>query len=161
MPPLGEALIGAVIAVGLIGILVPAVPGALLVLAAILVWASEVATSTSWVILAVAAACITVSQVAKFTIPGRQMVGAGVPRSSLLAGALLGIVGFFVIPVAGLVIGFVAGVYAAERRRLGSRGSARSSTRSALRAVGLSMLIELGGALLAAGVWLIGVLFVA
>lgn len=78
----------------------------------------------------------------------------------MLAGALLGIVGFFVIPVAGLVIGFVAGVYAAERRRLGSRRSARSSTRSALRAVGLSILIELGGALLAAGVWLIGVLFV-
>ena len=160
MPPAAEALIGAVILVGLVGILVPAVPGALVVLAAILVWASEVATSTSWVILGIAAVCITVSQIIKFTIPGRRMVGAGVPRSSLLAGALLGIVGFFVIPVAGLVIGFVGGVYAAERRRLGSRRSAWASTRSALRAVGLSILIELGGALLAAAVWLIGVLFV-
>ena len=160
MTPLAEVLVGLVIAIGLIGILLPAVPGALLVLAAILVWASEVATSTSWLIFGVATVCIAVSQVIKFTVPGRRMVDAGVPRRSLVAGALAGIVGFFVIPVAGLVIGFVVAVYAAERHRLGSRPAAWSSTRTALRAVGLSLLIELGGALVAAAVWLLGVLFV-
>lgn len=159
MPTAAEVLIGALIAVGLAGILVPAVPGALLVLGAILLWASEVASAMGWWVFGVAAACIVVSQVIKFTIPGRHMVDAGVPRSSLFAGALLGIVGFFVIPVAGLVVGFVLGVYAAERRRLGSRRSARSATRAAIRAVGLSILIELGGALLAATAWLFGVLF--
>lgn len=161
MTPASEVLVGAVIAVGLVGILVPAVPGALLVLVAILVWASEVATLTSWLLFGAAAACIAVSQIVKFTLPGRRMVDAGVPRASLLVGALAGIVGFFVIPVAGLVLGFVLGVYAAERRRLGSRQSAGASTRTALGAVGLSILIELGGALLAAAVWLAGVLFLA
>ena len=160
MTPSAEVLVGLVIAIGLIGILLPAVPGALLVLAAILVWASEVATSTSWLIFGVATVCIAVSQVIKFTVPGRRMVDAGVPRRSLVAGALAGIVGFFVIPVAGLVIGFVVAVYAAERHRLGSRPAAWSSTRTALRAVGLSLLIELGGALVAATAWLLGVLFV-
>ncbi len=159
MPPAGEVLVGALIVVGLFGILIPAVPGALLVLAAIFVWASEVASATSWWVFGVAAGCIAVSQIIKFTIPGRRLVDAGVPRWSLLAGALLGIVGFFVIPVAGLIVGFVLGVYAAERRRLGSRQSARSATRAAVRAVGLSILIELGGALLAATAWLVGVLF--
>lgn len=159
MPAAGEVLIGALIAVGLAGILVPAVPGALLVLAAIFIWASEVASTASWLVFAAAAACIVVSQIIKYTIPGRQMVDSGFPRSSLLAGALLGIVGFFVIPVAGLVIGFVLGVYAAERRRLRSRGSAWLATRAAVRAVGLSILIELGGALLAASAWLTGVVF--
>ena len=160
MTPSAEVLVGLVIAIGLIGILLPAVPGALLVLVAILVWASEVATSTSWLIFGVAAVCIAVSQVIKFTVPGRRMVDAGVPRRSLVAGALAGIVGFFVIPVAGLVLGFVVAVYAAERHRLGSRSAAWSSTRTALRAVGLSLLIELGGALVAATAWLLGVLFV-
>ena len=127
MTPLAEVLVGLVIAIGLIGILLPAVPGALLVLAAILVWASEVATSTSWLIFGVATVCIAVSQVVKFTVPGRRMVDAGVPRRSLVAGALAGIVGFFVIPVAGLVIGFVVAVYAAERHRLGTRSAAWSS----------------------------------
>lgn len=159
MTPAGEVLIGVVIALGLVGILLPVVPGALLVLGAILLWASEVASSTSWWVFATAAACIVVSQVIKYTIPGHRMVDAGVPRSSLVAGAVLGVVGFFVIPVAGLVIGFVLGVYAAERRRLGTRRSAWSATRAAIRAVGLSILIELGGALLAATIWLTGVLF--
>lgn len=158
MSPVAETLVGAVILVGLIGVLVPALPGAVLVLAAILVWAAEVATSTSWLIFGVAAVCIAVSQIIKFTVPRRRMAAAGVPRSSLVAGALLGVIGFFVIPVAGLVIGFVAAVYATERRRLGSRQAAWLSTRSAIRAVGLSLLIEFGGALLAAAAWLIGVL---
>ena len=161
MTPAGEVLVGVAIALGLAGILLPVVPGALLVLGAIFVWASEVASPTSWWVLGAAAACVVVSQVVKFTVPGRRMVDAGVPRSSLVAGALLGGVGFFVVPVAGLVIGFVLGVYAAERRRLGTRRSARAATRAAIRAVGLSILIELGGALLAATIWLVAVLFLA
>ena len=50
--------------------------------------------------------------------------------------------GFFVVPVVGLVLGFVAGVYAAERRRVGVE-AAWPSTLAALRAVGLCILIEL------------------
>lgn len=159
MSTAGLFLIGAVIVVGLIGILVPSVPGALLVVAAILIWASEEATAASWVVFGIAAVAVAVSQVVKYTLPTRRMQDAGVPRSTLLVGAALGIVGFFVIPVIGLFLGFVLGVYAAERRRLADRRSANVATRSALRAVGLSVLIELAGALTAAATWLIGVLF--
>jgi uncharacterized protein len=35
----------------------------------------------------------------------------------MVTGALLGIVGFFVVPVVGLVIGFVASIYVAEFSR--------------------------------------------
>ena len=72
------------------------------------------------------------------------------PNRTLLVGALLGFVGFFVIPVVGMFIGFVLGVYVAERRRVGgARGLARRPT-GALRAVGVSILIELVAAFLAA-----------
>ena len=54
----------------------------------------------------------------------------------------LGVVGFFVIPVVGLFVGFVLGIYLAERRRVG-QADAWPSTKAALRAVGLSILIEL------------------
>jgi hypothetical protein len=50
----------------------------------------------------------------------------------------------------------VLGVYAAEHRRVGAR-LAWPSTRAALRAAGLSILIELLAGLLAAGVWVAGV----
>ncbi len=66
-------------------------------------------------------------------------------------------VGFFVIPVVGLFLGFVVGVYGAEEERLGPQ-AAWPSTKLAVRAVGLSILIELAGALLAAATWLAAVL---
>ncbi len=159
MSTAGTVLIGVVILIGLLGILLPAIPGALVVLAAVFIWSSEEATTASWAIFGVAAVCVAVTQVVKYTVPSRRMVHSGVPRSSMVVGALLGIVGFFAIPVVGLVLGFVLGVYVAERRRLRDRRAAAGSTRSAIRAVGLSMLIEFVGALTAAATWVFGVLF--
>jgi hypothetical protein len=70
----------------------------------------------------------------------------------------LAAVGFFVIPVIGVFVGFPLGVYLAERRRLGQHTYARSSTEAALRAIGLSILIELCATTLAAGIWLLSAL---
>jgi hypothetical protein len=83
-----------------------------------------------------------------------------VPRRSTLIGVLLGLVGFFVIPVVGMFVGFPLGVYLSERHRLGSGDRAWASTKHALRATGLSIMIEFVGTALAAGVWLGAVLFV-
>jgi hypothetical protein len=153
-----EFLLGAVIGIGLLGILVPLLPGAPLVWLAILIWATEEQSRTGWVVLAVASVAIGVTQVARFVLPGRRMQAAGVPRRSMLLGAALGLIGFFVIPVLGLVLGFLLGIYLGERHRLGDRASAVASTRTTVRAVGTSVLIELTGGLLAAGAWVTAVL---
>jgi hypothetical protein len=55
----------------------------------------------------------------------------------------------------GLFVGFVLGIYLAERRRLGD-AAAWPSTKAALRAVGLSIVIELTSAVLAAATWVVG-----
>jgi uncharacterized protein len=154
MSPL-EVAVAVAIAVGLVGILVPVLPGSLLVLAAIGVWAVERGGATAWTVLAVAAALLAVGTVVKYAVPGRRLSRSGVPASTQWIGAAGAVVGFFVVPVVGLVLGFVVGVYAAERRRVGR--AAGATTRAALRAVGLSILIELAAALLAAGVWVAGV----
>jgi hypothetical protein len=91
----------------------------------------------------------------KYLVPGRRLQRAGVPGSTLLAGGVLGVVGFFVVPVVGLFVGFVLGVYLAELQRVGL-DAAWPSTRAALRAAGLSLLIELAAGLLAAAAWLVG-----
>jgi ABC-type Fe3+ transport system permease subunit len=96
-----------------------------------------------------------VGGIVKYAVPGRGLKTAGVPSRTLVAGGLLGIVGFFVIPVVGLVVGFVLGVYLAELQRVGL-DAAWSSTRAALQAAGLSLLIELAAGLLAAAAWLVG-----
>jgi hypothetical protein len=76
----------------------------------------------------------------------------------MLAGGALGLVGFFVVPVVGLLLGFVLGVYLAERGRLGQHQAAWTSTVVALKAAGVSMLIELLTGLLMAATWVIAVL---
>ena len=155
MTPL-EILVALAIAVGIAGIIVPVLPGTILVLGAILVWALEIGTSTAWAVFAVAALFLVVGSVVKYLVPGRRLKASGVPTRTLLAGGLLAFVGFFVVPVVGMFIGFVLGVYVAERARVGG-ALAWPSTKGALRAVGVSIMIELVAAFLAAVTWAAGV----
>lgn len=156
---LTDVLVGAAVLVGLVGIVVPVLPGSVLILAAVLVWALEAATTTGWLVFTVVTVVLVVGAVVKYAVPGRRLKADGVPHRTLLVGALLGVVGFFVIPVVGLLVGFVLGIYLSETRRVG-RDLAWPSTRSALRAVGLSLLIELAAGLLAALSWLVGAILV-
>ncbi|WP_199286856.1 MULTISPECIES: DUF456 domain-containing protein [Nocardioides] len=150
-----DLLVGLALAVGMVGIIVPVLPGTALMLAAIVTWGVAVGTTPAWLVAGVALAFLVVGAVVKFTVPGRRLKVAGVPNSSLWLGAALGAAGFFVVPVVGLFLGFVLGVFLAEHRRLGS--GAWASTVHALKAVGLSMVIELLAAALAAATWVVGV----
>ena len=159
MNSVATVLVGVAIFVGIIGIVIPVLPGAILSLAAILVWALEVRSPTGWIVLSAAIVLIGASQVVKYVIPERRLRESGVPRRSMVVGVVLGIVGFFLIPVVGMFVGFPLGIYLAEWQRLKTHAAAWTSTKHALRATGLSIMIEFIGASLAAAVWLIAVLF--
>ena len=154
----GVLLVGVAIAVGIAGVVMPVLPGALLVWAAIAVWAITVGSATAWTVLVGVSVVIGGAQVLKLLVPGRQLRSAGVPRRSIVVGLVLAGVGFFVIPVVGFFVGFPLGIYVEERRRLGPHAPAWLSTRKGLRAIGLSILIELSATVLAAAVWLATVL---
>ncbi|MCD4527310.1 DUF456 domain-containing protein [Nocardioides sp. cx-173] len=150
-----DVLVAVAIAVGLAGILVPVLPGSILILGAVLVWAVEVGSGLAWTVFAVVTVLLVLGGIVKYVVPGRRLKTAGVPASTQWAGAGLAIVGFFVVPVVGIFLGFVLGIYLAELRRVGS-ARAWPSTTHALRAVGLSVLIELTAGVLAAGTWVVG-----
>jgi uncharacterized protein YqgC (DUF456 family) len=158
MSDAGIVVVGLAIAVGMAGVVLPFLPGALLVWAAIAVWALAVGSTTAFAALAAATVLLVGAQVVKVLVPGRRLISVGVPRRSIVAGIALAGVGFFVIPVIGFFVGFPLGVYVAERHRLGRHALARESTEQALRAIGLSIAIELFATVLAAGVWLLAVL---
>ena len=124
---------------------------------AIAVWAVIENNVTAWVTLGVVAAVLAASTLIKYLWPMRRMRAAEVGTSTLVAGAVLGIIGFFVIPVVGLVIGFVLGVYLAELARPHDQRVAWTSTIHALKGVALSVGVELAGALLATVAWVAGV----
>ena len=50
-----DVLAGLAIAVGLVGIMVPVLPGTVLILGAVLVWAVSLGETAGWVVFAVAA----------------------------------------------------------------------------------------------------------
>ena len=148
------------IAVGLAGTIVPILPGALLVAGAIIVWAVLTGGTTAWAIAIGALAIIGAGQSLKYLIPGKQMKASGVPNWVLVVGGVGAVVGFFVIPVVGLVIGFIAGVFVAEAFRLKTFKDAWPTTVQAMKSAGWSVLIEFGSCLLAAALWAGGALVV-
>src|SRR5262245_40494953 len=133
---------GVLVAVGLIGIVITVLPGMVLVVAGIAVWAVPRGDVVGWTVLGAAGGIAVLGTIAKFLLPGRALRAAGVPGRTLIAGTVLGIVGFFVIPVVGMFLGFLLGVYLAELSRLRSPGLAWPSSKEAMRAVGWSILIE-------------------
>jgi uncharacterized protein len=154
---LGTLLGGLAIAVGIFGVIVPALPGLALCWLGVLLWAILAdGGSVKWLILAAATVVALTGVVVKYVWAGRHLKRTGVPNTTLFAGGVLGLVGFFVVPVVGLVLGFVLGVWLAERLRFGEPRLAWPSTKQALRAAGLAMLVELGAGLGVAAVWVLG-----
>lgn len=155
----GLLLIALVMAVGVVGVLVPVLPGLLLISVAALVWALQERDTVSWVVFASMLVVMGLGAIAKYVLPARSLAGAGAPRSTLFVGGVGAVVGFFVIPVVGLLVGGVGGVFIAELSRLdGDRQAAWRSTWVTLKAVGIGVLIELGAAIVAVAIWAVAVL---
>jgi uncharacterized protein len=157
MSTLGIVLVALAIAVGLAGIIIPILPGGLLVFGAIAVWAWIEGTTVSWVTLGIVAVLFIAAEVIKYTWPVKRMRQADVRTSSLVAGGVLGVIGFFVIPVLGLLLGFVLGVFLAELGVRRNTTRAWVSTLHALKGVALSVGVELTGALASTLVWFVAI----
>jgi uncharacterized protein YqgC (DUF456 family) len=156
MSGVAELGVGLLILVGLLGVLVPLVPGTSLVLGAGLLWTIADGGGVRWVFFLLMALLFTAGLVLKYVLPGKQLAG-GLPREVLLGGLVGAVIGFFVIPVVGLPIGAVVGVYVAQLSRLGDSREAWRATVVVLKAIGLGLLVELIAGVLMGAVWLVGV----
>jgi len=154
-----DVIAGIAVALGVVGVVIPIVPGLLLGWAGVLFWAlfSDASGALKWLVLVFATLVAVLGALVKYLVPGKRLKAAGVPNSALLAGGVLGLIGFFVVPVVGLILGFVLGVWLVERARVGA-AQAWPSTKRALAAAGLAMLIEFTAALGVAVVWVFGLL---
>ena len=160
MGTVADVLVGIAVLVGLVGVVVQVLPGLFLVGAAVTVWGIVTGGAVGWTVVAVAVLATGAAFVGEYLLAGRHLRRAGVPFSTMVVGGLLGIVGFFVIPVVGLLIGFVVGVFGTEWVRSRDAGRAWRSTVAALQATGLTILVELAGALITTGAWIVGLALV-
>ena len=157
MSVLGEVLVGLVILVGLLGTVIQVLPGNVLVIGAILVWAWATGGGAWWV-FAAAAVVVAVAELLQWLLAGRHLRRADVPWSTMAWGGVAGIVGFFVVPVVGLFLFFVGAGYLAELARRHDSAAARTAAIAALKATGITLLVQLAGGLIAAAIWLVAVI---
>jgi uncharacterized protein YqgC (DUF456 family) len=152
-------LVGLVMLLGVVGVLVPGVPGSWLVWSAVLWWALQDPQPVAWVVLVATTVALLLAQVVRWALPPRRLRASGAtPRMAVYAG-VGAFVGFFLIPVVGAIPGFMGGIYLCERLRLGRHGEAMAALRTAMRSGGSSVLAELFTCLLIMGAWLGAVLW--
>ena len=145
---------GAAMLVGLLGTLLPFLPGIPLIMAAGVVWALLVgAGATGWAAVGVMLVIGAAGMVVGTLLPAKTTAASGAPRWVLAAAALGVVVGFFVIPVVGALVGGPVAVFLAELWRLRDVAQASRSTRAALRGMGLGIAIQFGAALAMILVW--------
>ncbi len=151
-------LCGLAIAVGVAGVIVPVLPGSILIGVSLLAWAIWGGAGTlGWVVFGIGIVFVISGMAASAVLTGRKLKQHGIPNRSVLIGVALGIVGMFVIPVVGLFVGFAAGLLVSEVLRTRNFGTALRSSGAALKATGIGILVELGLACAAASTWVIGV----
>lgn len=139
--------------IGIVGTIVPILPGAFLVAGAVALSGVILGGPWGWGVAAFAVVFTAAATWLKFLVPAKWMKDGGVPTWILGLGAVGGIVGFFVIPVVGLFVGFILGVFLAELIRLRSIGKAWPTTVTAMKAAGLSTLIDFSCAVLVTAAW--------
>lgn len=152
------ALAAVVMAVGALGTIVPVLPGLALIWAAGLVYGLAVGFGTAGAIAFVVMTALAVAgTVAGYVVPQRRAAVAGAARSSVWLGIAAAVVGFFVVPVVGLALGGVLGIYVGEHVRTRDRARAWRATRATIAGFGLAALAQLGAALAMIAAWVVWV----
>ena len=157
MSDLALGLLGGVgILVGLIGTLVPVLPGLVVVLvAAATTLLLQGGGPFAWTVVVLLGALTVVGSVLSAVLPARRAAVSGAPRGSLWLAAVGAVIGFFAIPVVGLVVGGALGLLVAEQRRLGAWAPAWTSARGVLAAYGIGVLLELAVGVVMGLLWLV------
>lgn len=153
----GELLVGLAMLVGLVGTVLPFLPGLPIIWGAGLVWVLSSSGLARWLVLAVLTVLLVAGTVAHYALPARSL-GGRAPRSTLLLGLVGAVLGLFLVPVVGFPLGGVVGVFLAESRRTGSGREAWESTRRVLVAFGIGMLVEVGAGVLMVLTWVVAAL---
>lgn len=138
-----SAIILVVLLVGLAGTLLPILPGILLMLGAVIVYGVIVGFGA--IGIAVVAACVALSLLAValgIVLPQRAAEESGASRRSQFAAAGGAIIGFFVIPVIGAIVGALLGIALSEYLITSDWDATKRSTIGIAKGFGLSTLAQ-------------------
>lgn len=158
MSPWLEIAVVVAMAVGLVGLVVPVLPGLALMWAAVGVWALlDGGGAWRWATFGVVTVLAVVGMVAALTMSGRKATGAGAPWWALVMALIGAVVGFVMIPLVGIVVGGIAGLWLAELIRLRHPRAAWDTTWEGLQGYGVGTVVQMVAGVAIALVWVAGV----
>ncbi|SMG22077.1 hypothetical protein SAMN06295981_1236 [Corynebacterium pollutisoli] len=142
--------------VGVMGTIFPILPGSLLTIGTLLVWAWVLGSTASWTAGLIGIALAVVGMSASAILTGRKMRREQIPRGPMIIGVIVGVVGMFIVPVVGLFLGFALGLLLAEYARRRDLSAAWRSSVEAMKSMGFGMLLECACASLATFAFVVG-----
>lgn len=158
MSPWLEIAVAIALAVGVVGLVVPVMPGLILMWGAVGVWALlDGGGAWRWATFGVVTVLAIVGTVAALTLSGRKATDAGAPWWALLMAVVGAVVGFVMIPLVGIVVGGIAGLWLAELIRLRDPRTAWDTTWAALQGYGLGTVVQMVAGIAIVLVWGVGV----
>ena len=148
-----EWILGVAMLAGLVGIVVPLVPGLTLIWGAALIWALDERSDTAWIVLGIMTPLAVAGILVGSLLPASRASRAGAPRWVLAAGGIGMVVGFFVIPVLGAFVGGPAGIFIAELLRGRDPTLAWRTTLETVRGLGLGAAAQVALGVIMVALW--------
>lgn len=144
--------------VAALGIVFPVLPGSMLGIVTLLVWALVMGSAPAWTVAIIGMVLLGIGVSASWVLAGHSLKRQQIPKGPVLVGMVCAVIGMFVIPFFGLFIGFALGLLGAEWSRREDFGAALKASGEALKALGLGILIEFTCACLAGSALAVGIL---
>jgi uncharacterized protein len=154
-----ELLIAILMAIGIVGTLIPFIPGLALVWFAGALWAFfDGGDGERMWLLAVMTLFTVIGFAAQFVIPAKAATSEQPAKGTLFVGGISGLVGFFVVPVIGAPIGFLIGIYLMNLLNSKNSDQAWQLTIKTTVAFGWAMIIQSICAVLVGFTWIVGLI---
>ena len=148
-------LVFAFMIIGIIGIIVPIIPGMVLVWLSALVFVFatgfELLSLPAFIIITVIAA---ITGTAEFWLSAWGAQRGGASKRSLLWGVLGSIVGTLFLPLIGTIIGYAAGILLSEYQQRADWQAAWRASLGGVAGWGLATAVQLGGAIIIIGIFI-------
>jgi uncharacterized protein YqgC (DUF456 family) len=136
------------ILIGVIGIVVPILPGMLLVWLTLLgyAWVTEFQIVTPWMLVFLTGIALATGT-ASIWLPYLGAKRLGAAKRSVVLGFIGGIIGTFIIPLIGTIIGYAVGIIIGEMLKHRDLRVAIRTSIGGVAGWGISTIVELAGAL--------------
>jgi len=148
-------LVGAVMVIGVVGTVLPVIPGLWLIWAASLVYGLvEGFGAAGWLAMIVLTVLAGVGTAAGVALPQRSATNIGIPWWGQLFAGLMAVVGFFAIPVVGAAVGFVGAIIALVLVRTREVGTAIPTAWAVVRSLVIASAVQLAAGILMFATWI-------